>query len=83
MSKLNDKCERKGLKINLDKTNKMTATGRKENVTVKIRVGDKEVKQVNSAASLRSAIYIWQVAKWLERLTSAQTIDGSSRILES
>ena len=41
----------------MDNTYTMTATKSKQNVIVTIRVGDKEVKQVNSAVYLVSAIH--------------------------
>ena len=44
MSKLKDECDNKGLRINVDKTN----TKGKYKVKVIIKVGDTEVKQVQS-----------------------------------
>ena len=40
----------------MDKTNPVTVTKSKENVTMKIRVGDKKVKQVNSVVYLEGII---------------------------
>ena len=56
MNKLKDKCESKGLRINVDMTNTLTATKSKEKVKMKIKVGDKGVKQVKSFVYLGSTI---------------------------
>ena len=52
MSKLNDKCESKGLKVNVNKTNTMKITKSKGNMMVGIRVRDKEVKKL-------TVLFIW------------------------
>ena len=52
VSKLNDECKSKGLEINEDKKNTTTVNNSKENLSVKIRVGDDEVKQVKRVAHL-------------------------------
>ena len=79
VNKLKDECESNGLRINVDKTNTLTVTKIKEKVNVTIKVGDTELKQVESLGTIRSLAllpFLFQPNLSLHSLFSLQLSDS-------